>query len=274
VLELTPETLLRFAATQNLNRPTLTSLAAQGGVTQNDDGSYSISFGNPKLKPFVDTTLDLSVEYYFGKTGLLSLGVYRKDIKNFIGNFDQQNVTFGQTGLALTPQLKSEFPGLTANSLVKDYSYPINDSKVKLTGAEIAVQLPFFFLPAPFNNLGVLGNYSYIHGDQEITGLSKVTANATLYYESARWGVRGSLSHRSAYQTQPLDSNPEDGVGYFATTYVDAAAFVKLLPDLQLTLDAINLTNQAEIENYSAYYRLYNKTQSGTTILLGANYKF
>ena len=273
VLELTPETLLRFAATQNLNRPTLTSLAAQGGVTKNDDGSYSISFGNPKLKPFEDTTLDLALEYYFGKTGLLSLGVYRKDIKNFIGNFDQQNVTFAQTGLALTPQLATEYPGITATSLVKDYTYPINNTKVKLTGAELAVQLPFYFLPAPFNNLGVLGNYSYIHGDQEITGLSKVTANATLYYESPRWGLRGSLSHRSAYQTQPLDGNPEDGVGYFGTTYVDAAAFVNVLPGLQVTLDAINLTNEAEIENYSAYHRLYNKTQSGTTYFLGVVYK-
>jgi iron complex outermembrane receptor protein len=274
VLELTPETLLRFAATQNLNRPTLTALASEGGVTKNDDGSYSISFGNPKLKPFEDTTIDLALEYYFGKTGLLSLGVYRKDIKNFIGTFDQQNVTFAQTGLSLTPQLATEYPGITASSLVKDYSYPMNDSKAKLTGAELAVQLPFSFLPAPFNNLGVLGNYAYIHGDQEITGLSKVTANATLYYESLRWGVRGSLSHRSAYQTQPLDSNPEDGVGYFGTTYVDAAAFFKLLPALQLTLDAINLTNEAEIENYSAYHRLYTKTQSGTTILAGAVYQF
>ncbi|HEY4444391.1 MAG TPA: TonB-dependent receptor [Steroidobacteraceae bacterium] len=274
VLELTPETLLRFAATQNLNRPTLSSLAAQGGVTQNSDSSYNISFGNPKLKPFKDTTLDLSVEYYFHKTGLLSLGVFHKDIKNWISSFDQQNVTFAQTGLALTPQLTAMYPGLTAASPVKDYSYPTNVAKVKLNGAEFAVQAPFFFLPAPFDNLGVLGNVAYVKGDEQITGLSKLTANTTLYYETARWGLRGSLSHRSSYQTQPLDSNPNDGAGYFATTYVDAAAFVNVLPGLQVTLDAINLTNEAEIENYSAYHRLYNKTQSGTTLFLGANYKF
>ena len=274
VLELTPDTLLRFAATQNLNRPTLSALAAQGGVTQNDDGSYSISFGNPKLKPFKDTTVDLSAEYYFAKTGLVSLGVFHKDIKNWIGSFDQQNVTFGQTGLALTSALAAEYPSLNASSLIKDYSYPINIDTVKLTGVESAVQLPFVFLPAPFNNLGVLGNVAYVHGSQEITGLSRLTANATLYYESKLWGLRGSLSHRSSYQTQALDSNPEDGVGYFGTTYVDAAAFVNVLPELQITLDAINITNEAEIENYSAYHRLYNKTQSGTTLLLGAVYKF
>jgi iron complex outermembrane receptor protein len=106
--------------------------------------------------------------------------------------------------------------------------------------------------------------------------LSKLTANATLYYESTLWGVRGSLSHRPSYQTSPLDSNPIDGVGYFGTTYVDAAAFVNVLPvpGLQITVDAINITNEAEIENYSAYYRLYNKTQSGTTVFVGAVYEF
>jgi hypothetical protein len=41
---------------------------------------------------------------------------------------------------------------------------------------------------------------------------------------------------------------------------VDAAAFVNVAPGLQVTVDAINITNEAEIENYSSYYRLYNKT--------------
>jgi TonB-dependent receptor len=274
VLELTPETLVRFAATENLNRPTLNALATQGGVTQNDDGTYNISLGNPKLKPFKDTTLDLSGEYYFGKTGLLSLGVFHKDIRNWIGSFDLNNVPFAQTGLALTSQLHTMYPALTANSIVKDYSFPINLSKVKLTGVEFATQSRFFFLPAPFDNFGVLGNVSYVHGDQEITGLSRLTANATLFYETALWGVRGSMSHRSSYQTAPYDSNPEDGVGYFGTTYIDAAAFVNVLPGMQVTVDAINITNEAEIENYSRYNRLYNKTQSGTTILVGVNFKF
>lgn len=274
VLELTPEMLVRFAATQNLNRPTISSLAAQGGVTRNDDGTFNIGFGNPKLKPFKDTTVDLSGEYYFGKTGLLSLGVFHKEIRNWIGSFEQQNVPFSQTGLTLTPQLTAMYPDLTVNSQVKSYSYPINVDKVKLTGVESAAQSRFLFLPAPFDNLGVLANVTYVHGDEKITGLSRLTANATLFYETAFWGVRGSLSHRSSYQIQPLDADPNDGRGYFGTTYVDAAAFVNVMANLQVTLDAINITNEAEIENYGRYNRLYNKTQSGTTILLGASYKF
>jgi outer membrane receptor protein involved in Fe transport len=57
---------------------------------------------------------------------------------------------------------------------------------------------------------------------------------------------------------------------------VDAAAFMNVLPvpGLQITVDAINITNEAEIENYSAYHRLYNRTQSGTTVFVEAVYKF
>src|SRR5262249_302485 len=150
VLEVTPETLVRFAATQNLNRPTLTALAAQGGVTHNDDSTFNISFGNPKLKPYKDTTYDLSGEYYFGKTALLSLGVFQKDSKKWNGSFQQSNVPYSATGLTLTPQLQAIYPDLTENSIVKSYSYPINVDTVKLTGVESAVQLPFYFLPAPF----------------------------------------------------------------------------------------------------------------------------
>lgn len=158
VLEVTPETLVRFAATQNLNRPTIGSLAAQGGVTRNDDGTFNISFG---------------------KTGLLSLGVFHKDSKNWIGSFQQNNVPYSATGLTLTPQLASIYPDLTENSLVKSYSYPINVDKVKLTGVESAVQLPFYFLPAPFNGLGVLGNVAYVHAHDRL--YNKTQSGTTVF---------------------------------------------------------------------------------------------
>src|SRR5690606_15485753 len=61
VLEVTPDALLRFAAGQNLNRPGLGSMAAQGSAFRNEDsGEITASRGNPDLKPYKDTTLDFS----------------------------------------------------------------------------------------------------------------------------------------------------------------------------------------------------------------------
>ncbi|MCA1934973.1 MAG: TonB-dependent receptor, partial [Asticcacaulis sp.] len=60
VLEMTPEVLVRFSATQNLNRPGMGSMAAKGSAFKDEtSGEISASRGNPNLKPYTDTTLDL-----------------------------------------------------------------------------------------------------------------------------------------------------------------------------------------------------------------------
>lgn len=270
VLELTPDVLLRFAATQNLNRPTLGSMAAQGNVTVSDGGEFYASRGNPALKPFEDTTLDLSLEYYFGNVGLLSASVFHKDIENLISTETLENIPYSVTGLP--PGL---YPGLTEDTPIRTYSYPINVDKTDLSGLELAAQTQFSFLPAPLNNLGIAANYTYVDADEAITGVSKTNYNGTLYYETERWGIRGSLSHRSTWYTGHSDDpNSATTRGFFGSTYVDAAAFINLPNGMQLTLDAINLTNEKDVQFWSQYKRLYNATQSGTTVLAGLSFRF
>ena len=274
VLEFTPEVLVRFAATQNTNPPSLDSIKAlsifQG---QQDDGRYAYSAANPNLKPYKDTTLDLSFEWYFGKMGLVSAGIFHKSIKDWIISYNLQGVPLSATGLTLSPSLLAL--GLNESSLI-DLNYSVNDSYgVNISGAEFATQTQFTFLPAPFDKLGVLGNFTYIHGDPIITGLSKINANATLFYETDRYGVRVSLAHRSEYLISPfISGNPDQGEGFQGSNYVDAAAFYKLPHNIEITFDAINLTNEKETEFYSVWRRLYNQTQSGTTYLMGASWKF
>ncbi|MBY9063637.1 TonB-dependent receptor [Sphingomonas yunnanensis] len=272
VLELTPEMLLRFAATKNLNRPGLSSIAAQGSAFRNDDnGEITASRGNPKLQPYKDTTLDVSAEYYFGKVGLLSASVFQKWITNFIGNVNLENVPFSQTGIPF-----STIPGATADTIVKEFSMPVNVSGTKsLTGVELAAQAQFSFLPKPLDGLGVVANYTFVDAPKDITGISRGSYNATLYYETNRWGVRGAVSHRTRYYTGRSDEVMNAGTrGFDGTTYVDAAAFVNLTAGVQLTFNAINLTNQKETQFWGQNRYLYNQTQSGTTYMGGFSFKF
>ncbi|WCM26651.1 TonB-dependent receptor [Sphingomonas sp. QA11] len=272
VLELTPEVLLRFAASQNLNRPGLGSIAAEGSAFRNDDtGAITASRGNPNLKPYKDTTLDFSAEYYFGKVGLLSASVFHKRIKNFIGSQTLSNVTFDEAGVPI-----SSIPGATGSTVIKEFSMPINVAGTKsLTGVELAAQAQFSFLPAPFNGLGVTANYTYVDAPKEITGISKTSYNATLYYETNRWGFRGSLSHRTRYYTgRSEDIMSANTRGFEGTTYVDASAFVNVTDGIQLTLNAINLTNQKDTQFWGQNRYLYNQTQSGTTYMAGFSFKF
>ena len=272
VLELTPEVLVRFSATQNLNRPGLSSMAAEGSAFQDpDSGEITASRGNPNLKPYKDTTVDVSVEYYFGKVGLLSASVFHKDIENFIGSQTLEDIPFSETGVPF-----STIPGATAGTIVSEFSMPVNvPGKKQLTGLELAAQSQFWFLPAPFDNFGAVANYTYVDADEALTGISSTSYNMTLYYETERWGARASLSHRDKwYSGRSDDPMSASTRGFEGSTYVDAAAFFNVTDTLQITLDAVNLTNETDTQFWGQNRYLYNQNQSGTTYMVGLGYKF
>lgn len=272
VLEVMPDTLLRFGAAQNLNRPGLGSMAARGSAFLNEDsGEITASRGNPNLRPYKDTTLDFSAEYYFGEVGMISASVFQKWIKNFIGTEITEDIRFSETGVPHTT-----IPGATADTIVSEFSMPMNIPGTKsVTGVELVVQSQFFFLPAPLDNLGVVANFTYVNADKDITGISKTSYNATLYYETELWGIRGSMSHRSRWYTGRNDSLMSASTrGFEGTTYVDASAFVNVAENFQLSVNAINLTNEKETQFWGQNRYLYNQTQSGRTFMAGLSYKF
>lgn len=271
VLDLDDDLLLRFGASQNLNRPGMGSMAAEGSAFQGDSGEITVSRGNPNLKPYKDVTLDVSIEHYFGDVGVLSASVFQKWITNFIGTQTLENVPFSETGVPFTT-----IPGATASTIVDEFTQPINvPGRKSLTGFELVAQGQLSFLPAPFDNLGVVANFTYVDAAKELTGISKYSYSLTAYYETKHWGLRGSMSHRSRWYTGRSDTVMSATTrGFEPTTYVDASAFVNLTDQLQLTFNAVNLTNQKETQFWGQNRYLYNQTQSGTTYMIGAALKF
>jgi iron complex outermembrane receptor protein len=285
-LKLSDNLLLRAAFSQNINRPTLGSMAVNGTVT-NSSGEIKVNAGNPGLKPYDSDNIDLSLEWYFGDVGYAAVGYYHKSITGFIGNLISTNVPYSTTGLPL-----DLFPGITGTSNVAEYNRPVNFEDTKIQGLEFSVQADLKFLPAPFNQLGFIGNVSFIDGELDyaspaeqaagvhyvspISGLSDLLGNATLYYETKKWGARVSANYRKGYVAFPLAiANDEIGDGFNSTVYVDFSAFYQINDRLKLTFDAINLTDQRE-EQYSDLVarRQYNTTTAGTSFFTGINYRF
>lgn len=281
VLELTDSVQIRAAAAKNINRPTLYSMAVGGSVSY-DSGQWSVNNGNPYLKPFTSNDYDLAAEWYFGKVGMIAGGIFHKDISNLISGVTE-HVAYSATGLpiSLGKTTNPNAPALTTSTIVQ-YSHPINQATAGISGLELAAQSDFFFLPEPFNHFGVVSNATFITSNTvvnglngPITGLSNTNANATLYYETDLWGARMSANYRSGYLDQRYDgSDPTSKDGMDSTTYVDAAAFYNVYDNLRLTLDAINLTNQREVQYNSIYHRLHNETTSGTTVFVGFNLQY
>lgn len=286
VYELNEDLLLRFSAGKNLTRPSLSAISVSANVAQmtGSPGEVGkISIGNPQLKPFESVNYDLAIEQYFEGVGSLSAAVFRKDIENFIVT-ESTTMRFGDLGLP-----ESVLPtGATVDSLF-DVTSPQNSDSSTIEGMELAFQRDLDFLPAPFNNLGFIANYTWVDGttlyrnvqgsgeDQEksFPGLSKQSYNVTFYYETDTWGARIAAAHRSKYISAVEGGlRDEDERGFHSSTYVDFSAFYQLTESLKLTLEAINLTNQKEVQYSDSSDRPYNTTTSGRTYMAGLSYKF
>jgi TonB-dependent receptor len=166
----------------------------------------------------------------------------------------------------------------------------VNGEGADLDGYEISFQAPFdgfIGKDIPFiSNLGVIGNYTYVDSTVEydyfgnkikerLLNLSNDSYNATLYYENEVFQARISWANRSDY----LQSGPNRSGNLWqvadGTTYVDFAASYQVNDNLELTLQATNLTDEASefFVDTDANRRL-ESYQTGTNILLGVRYVF
>ena len=193
---ITPELQLRASFTQTRTRPTFAQLNPSfsvgqpiGTCTPGGDPfacARSGGGGNPDLKPFKSNNYDLSLEYYFSRTGLAAIAVFRRDLKGFIQN--QQIRT-----------IDPEFGPLILNQ-------PINTRSGDIKGVE--AQFSTFFdwdwMPGFLQGFGAQANVTYLDTDLEdpiglgvthhrILGVSKWTYNLVGMYE------RGPLSVRLSY---------------------------------------------------------------------------
>ncbi|WP_240320670.1 TonB-dependent receptor domain-containing protein [Sphingomonas crusticola] len=238
--EVVPDTLVRFATAKVIARPQLAALTP--GTTSFPTGlnattAPQITVGNPYLSPYRATNFDLAFEHYFGRGGLISVGLFAKKLASFpqqiAGEYPLQAIYDAAT-------LESIYASITSTTLlaytrgggvyaVRQY----NDAPGgTIKGVELNVQSNFTFLPAPFDNFGVTANYTHISSKLNYltnaqlattrtqTGTASNTFatgpflntspnsfNATLYYEDKRFSARVSGAYRTRYVTRfPLAS--------------------------------------------------------------------
>lgn len=286
VYEINDNLLWRFGASKNVTRPSLSAIAISASVSQSTlsgDDVGAISQGNPGLEPFESVNFDTSLEYYFEEVGLLSAAIFQKDIDNFIVS---ETVQYQYSDLGLPNVLLP--PGGTPDTIF-NVSQPQNADSSTIKGAEIAFQRDFDFLPEPFNNLGMIANYTWVDGEtlyrnvqgsgedqlKSFQGLSDSSYNLTFYYETETWGARIAAAYRSDYISVVEGGlGDEDERGFHATTYMDFSAFYQVTEKLKVNFEGINLTDEREEQYSDSNDRAYNTTNAGRTFMVGLTYKF
>jgi outer membrane receptor protein involved in Fe transport len=176
----------------------------------------------------------------------------------------------------------------------------VNGGGATILGAELGFAAPFVAftkgLPVVLRDMGVTGNYTFIHSrfpwefsgnqiQERLAGLSTHSANATLYYDDSRFSLRGSLAWRSQYISAPgSDLNiPSVAANQNGNLFsldepeprFDMSSSFKITKSVQITAEALNLTNAANSTFVDIDARRpQSYAVSGRTFFLGARYSF
>lgn len=291
------DVVLRLSSAKVMTRPGLGSLNPGGSVTVSG-GSRTISSGNPNLKPIKATNLDLSAEWYFAPESVLSAGWFYKNIDTFITSF-KQSMPYSETGLPL-----SLIDG-TGASEDDDFtvSAPVNSKGGTISGLEVAYQQPLGALFSALDGWGVIINYTYVDAQlkylatqtanddgsytstyikKPLTGMSKNSYNATLYYEHDRLSARVAAAYRSDFLTAvPSGRGPSVGTegaqlvtGQRGSLNIDASAQYDLTDQLTLSLEGLNLTNEHQDLYIDESKRWETSLYYGRQYMVGMRYNF
>lgn len=235
---LTDRTNIRLAYTQTYARPIFADLAPNRVLIEDDEEIFE---GNPNLRPLLSDNIDFMVEYFFTNVGVLSGGLFYKDITDFVFT-EAREITDG------------EFAGFVERQ-------PVNGEAAKVYGAEIAWQQQLDFLPSALSGLGIYANYTYTFTEAEITGMEERTISLP---ESVPHVFNGALSYTyggffaqlsANYQHDWIDevaSNPADDRWRDRVLTFDASASQRITPNITAFADIQNITNQGTGEYYGA----------------------
>lgn len=228
---------IRGSFTETLSRPKYSALIPNVNINNKDN---ELTLGNPELKPTTSFNFDLSADYYFKSVGLVSIGIYYKDINDFI-------VTQTVRGY--------EYEG---NSYDK-FMQPRNAGDANLLGVEVGYQRDFGFIAPALKCVGFYGTYTYTHSkvnnfnftgrenekDLKLPGSPEHTANASLYFEKGGLNVRLSYNFASDFIDEMGESAFYDRY-YDKVNYMDVNASYTFGKKLQTTFyaEANNLLNQ------------------------------
>lgn len=277
VLEFTPDIFLRGSYGRTMTRPALSALNIAGPVFGYDTRTVS-NLGNPYLKPYQSNDFDLAAEWYFAKGGLLSAGVFYKDIVSSLNTAVVTQKIPEQYWAAIyadprySPSYNAD-PATTPYTFFTTVNTPGGNS---VKGVELTANIPFSIVSDWLSPFGIASNYTYVDA-RDSTGLSPNSYNFTAYYDTGSYGIRASLNHRDDYLISTPGGNGNVQARKSGSTQLDMSAYWNITQRITLTVQGVNVNNQKE-----RYYDTGDGTQfltreytgTGRTVLAGVRYQF
>ena len=265
----------RLAYTESIQRPSFEQLAPNRVIGEDSDenagGTVFISGGNPDLEPYRAKSLDAYAEYYLPHRGLLSFGVFLKDIEDPI---------FGTT--QTVPGAPFGFP----NNDVR-LSGALNGSDGEIKGFEFNYSQQFGFLPEPWDGFGTSINYTQaedsaqtpvdVNGnsrDSGLSGASDETYNVSVFFEKYGVSTRLTYQYRSAW-LNAVDLGDERLDRFWdERPSLDFSFRYAQNENITYFLDANNLTDEFGRRYNGVRSRVYEVEGFGRSVLAGVRVSY
>ena len=225
------------------------------------------------MKPFKSDNIDLSAEYYYGDSNYVSVGVFHKEVSDFIVTGQAFETITTSAGTLLTDPSAG---GAVANFTV---ARPINGDDASVTGIEAAVQHNF-----GDTGFGVQINGTLVDGSVKLdpadvsqifalTGLSN-SANLIAYYDKDQFEFRVAYNLRDKF-LQSLTQTAGNGVtNVRAFDQIDLSARYRVTDNFDIYVEGLNLGNEkllkyGRFENHFLYAE-----DSGRRFNFGTRFNF
>ncbi|GAA0345897.1 TonB-dependent receptor [Bowmanella denitrificans] len=246
---------------------TVNSTINQGEVSDVPVGErYAVEAnrgGNPNLAPTRATNHDLTLEWYFTDSGLLSVAWFKMDVDSYIAT-----------------DVTREYVPDPSDGVVRrqvDVRGPVNGDGGSIKGWEFAYQQGFDFLPGFWSGFGAGLNYTYAPSTSDTLDFegnelplaenSENSGNAVLWYEKDGWQFRIAANYRSErFIGQNGRNFGGGGLALFAkpTTYVDMSASYDFNDNISVYFSGSNLTKEFEDqyfqwEDYTVAQDIYER---------------
>lgn len=232
---------LRAAFTRSLARPNFADINPNRIVTDTGSGITLISGGNPDLNPTYSNNFDLLGEYFFEDVGVISGGIFYKDLSNIIFQNLSQETINGETVRIQEPR---------------------NIADGYLFGFEAAFVKRFTFLPGFWDGFGVDANYTYTKSEVDVPSFDLVTGeastteqtlvnqpehiyNASLFYEKYGFSARVAANFKGEYIDEyRVAAGPAHYRFYDKNLTVDFSASYSITDKIKVFAEVNNLTNE------------------------------
>jgi TonB-dependent receptor len=258
--EITENLVARAAYARTIGRPNISYVVA--GITLpvstslDPDDERLITVGNPGLKPWTADSFHLSLDSYNVKGGFGSIGVYRKNVRNF---FEQRIMLPTEETLRYynIPETDREFL-LSSNYLLRRWE---NAGDGYLTGLEFSYRQDVLFLPAWLQKLQVWANYTHLKvggsNTEHFTGFTPDVFSCGINLIRPRYAIRLTCayqaetrrSHDYTVSTSSVDRYPID-------TYTFQGAYTKygVTAEYALSRELILFANWDNVFAEDRYY--------------------